>query len=175
MALKDKAARKAYEVARYAKNREEIIARTTAYAAANKERVRETAKARYRRDPKKVLDEVARWRKANPEKVKKTQREAQRKHQYGITADQVAGLLAAQGGVCAIRGCMVPLSMVGSRGGDVDHDHITGAVRGLLCHACNVGLGQFRDDPSKLIAAAEYLRRQPPILLGGPPCSSDEK
>ena len=164
MPLKDLEERKTYNRARYLKDRAKYIARAVAYALANPERVRETRQQRYRKNPAKVLSKIAEWRAANPEKVKKTQREASRKYQYGITAEQVGALLGAQGGKCAISTCRTDLTMVG-RGGDVDHDHVTGVVRGLLCHACNVGLGQFNDDPAKLIAAADYLRKPFPVLL----------
>ena len=39
----------------------------------------------------------------------------------------------------------------------IDHDHGTGNVRGVLCHACNVSLGLFGDDPVRLRRAADYL------------------
>ncbi len=73
---------------------------------------------------------------------------------YGITLERYNDLLAAQGGGCAI--CS------GDPGGrwntfHVDHDHKTGVVRGLLCDACNKGLGLFRDNPRLLVWAARYL------------------
>lgn len=75
---------------------------------------------------------------------------------YGLTEQDWAMLLAAQGGRCAICRTDTP----GGRGErwHIDHCHEAGTVRGLLCHNCNVGLGNFKDDPSLLIAAADYLK-----------------
>lgn len=39
----------------------------------------------------------------------------------------------------------------------IDHDHKTGAFRGILCYACNLALGLFGDDPERLAAAIKYL------------------
>jgi hypothetical protein len=69
---------------------------------------------------------------------------------YGITAAEADHMLRNQGGICAI--CRV------APADHVDHDHATGAVRALLCFNCNGGLGQFRDDPDVLRAAADYVQ-----------------
>lgn len=71
------------------------------------------------------------------------------KRRYGITAEDADAMLEAQGGLCAI--CQA------APAAHVDHDHETGAVRALLCFNCNGGLGQFKDDPRVLRAAAEYV------------------
>jgi len=71
---------------------------------------------------------------------------------YGITSVEYDAMLARQGGVCAVCGTAQT-----DRRLAVDHDHVTGRVRGLLCNACNRGLGYFADDRTRLMAAAAYL------------------
>jgi hypothetical protein len=71
------------------------------------------------------------------------------KRRYGIGADEFDEMVAAQGGVCAVCGRPDPEH--------VDHDHVTGRVRGILCFNCNGGLGQFADDIDRLESAAHYL------------------
>jgi len=79
-----------------------------------------------------------------------------RQYLYGITKDEYEAMLAGQDGRCAI--CRVDTP--GGKGGwHVDHDHDTKVIRGLLCHHCNIGVGQFKDDPEILRAAADYLER----------------
>lgn len=75
-------------------------------------------------------------------------------NKYGITHNEYLGLLAAQDNSCAV--CEVPAEELERRLA-VDHCHITGAVRGLLCTRCNMGLGYFRDRSEVLRKAAEYL------------------
>ena len=69
---------------------------------------------------------------------------------YGITAAEADYLLEQQQGLCAI--CNAAPAV------HVDHDHETGAVRALLCFNCNGGVGQFKDDPLLLHAAAYYVQ-----------------
>lgn len=76
------------------------------------------------------------------------------RRKYGISQKQYDDLLAAQGYGCAIckrppDGPKKPLN--------VDHDHVTGRIRGLLCAPCNTALGFLRDSPMFCRAAAVYL------------------
>lgn len=76
-------------------------------------------------------------------------REYHLRRRYGIGQKEFDELLAAQGGVCGICGTERPEH--------VDHDHLTGYVRGVLCFNCNGGLGHFRDDRTLLNQAIAYL------------------
>ena len=73
------------------------------------------------------------------------------KRNYGLDEAALRALIDAQGGLCAL--CQERPAQ------HVDHDHITGAVRGVLCFNCNGGLGQFRDRPDGMRAAIDYLER----------------
>lgn len=80
---------------------------------------------------------------------------------YGMAHDAAVALATTRN--CGICGDELPLlSDTAARTGsewavDIDHDHATGRVRGLLCSHCNRGLGHFRDDPTRLLAAVRYL------------------
>ena len=72
---------------------------------------------------------------------------------YGLTQAKYNSLFELQKGRCQICGGDL------NHGLNVDHDHKTGTVRGLLCSYCNTGLGLFRDDVSTLARAIAYLVR----------------
>jgi len=73
-----------------------------------------------------------------------------------ISTDTYQKLLQAQGYACAICGITAEESQ---QSFNVDHNHQTHQVRGLLCLRCNVGLGYFKDDTTRLSLAIEYLMR----------------
>jgi hypothetical protein len=66
-----------------------------------------------------------------------------------MTPADYDAMLAEQDGVCAI-------CKTGGHKLNIDHCHKTNLVRGLLCSACNLGLGNFGDDPGFLRMAADY-------------------
>lgn len=89
-------------------------------------------------------------------------RDQQYRKKYGITVAEYEEMFAAQQGCCMI--CNRP--DVGGKRLNVDHDHDTGQARGLLCRACNRGIGMFGDDPELVMAAADYLLKFKDVLRG---------
>jgi hypothetical protein len=77
--------------------------------------------------------------------------------EFGLTIADYDRMLARQGGQCAICGRRDAGNTPKGRF-CIDHDHVTGQVRALLCEKCNRGLGHYDDDPERLEAAARYLR-----------------
>lgn len=80
---------------------------------------------------------------------------------YGLTIAEYEAMLISQDYRCAI--CRLPETHVHGTTKkvqplSVDHDHATGRVRGLLCHACNITVGTSREDIRILLATIEYLQ-----------------
>lgn len=107
------------------------------------------------------------WRKANPEKVRLRSRQWEKanpghdsriryrcfiRRKYGLTPEAYDAMVIAQSGRCWI---------CNSNADDlaVDHSHVTGAVRELLCRPCNVSLGNAQESPERLRSMAEYLEK----------------
>lgn len=79
------------------------------------------------------------------------------KSAYGISLEDYNKLLKQHEHKCAICGCDEVDSVHGVL--HVDHCHITGKLRGLLCQQCNTALGKFKDSEEILEKAKEYLRK----------------
>lgn len=110
------------------------------------------------------------WSKANPEKVRAASQRANERRRgnqfggsypsrYGITVEDYWRMHAQQDGKCLICGGTEDRLVV-------DHCHETSKVRGLLCNRCNVGIGYFRHDPDRLMAASAYLLAQVEVIRG---------
>jgi ferredoxin len=116
------------------------------------------------------------WRKRNPERVKATNlryREARREEMAAKTrrykerkpwcdirtnfpgreTEEYEYWHEERQGPCDICGERCPTGKLLA----IDHDHETGQIRGVLCNRCNRGLGYFKDDPERLLAAIGYL------------------
>jgi len=72
-------------------------------------------------------------------------------NEYEMLPNEYEKMLLDQDFTCLICGCILEPDNI-----SVDHDHLTGEVRGLLCRQCNTGLGKFEKRPEKFIA---YLER----------------
>jgi Recombination endonuclease VII len=72
----------------------------------------------------------------------------------GITLDQKERIFANQGYKC---GCCGEVDPQHKNGWFVDHNHKTGAIRGVVCHPCNMALGHSRESIERLEAAIKYL------------------
>lgn len=120
------------------------------------------------REQRRIIS--ARWRQANPERNREQQNRSNRKRladpehlrwkredhdrrKYGIEPEQLRAMRDAQGDRCAI--CKGERCGPGDRL-HIDHDHVTGQVRGLLCGRCNTLIGLAGDDPDRL---RDRLRR----------------
>ena len=79
------------------------------------------------------------------------------KSRYGIDMDTYNKMFLTQNGCCAI--CMRHQVDLKTRLA-VDHNHITGEVRGLLCMICNTAIGKFSDNVDMLRKAIEYLENE---------------
>lgn len=102
-------------------------------------------------------------RKADPVAAAERSRWAYIKTRFRLSKSDYTAMLASQGGVCEICRCSPDVEPL-----RVDHDHACCStyqtcgrcVRGLLCSKCNWLLGIASDDPERLTAAAEYLRKR---------------
>lgn len=70
---------------------------------------------------------------------------------YGLSPADYTAMYKDQHGLCAVVSC-------GRKADVVDHNHATGAVRGLLCAQCNSAAGLLQDSPDVVESLADYLR-----------------
>jgi hypothetical protein len=91
------------------------------------------------------------YHKDNKAKVTKRQLISHRRRLYGLNEEEYNNMILSQNNLCAI--CNKP----SDKTLHIDHDHVTGRVRGLLCSNCNLGIGLLEEDLIVLNRAIEYL------------------
>lgn len=100
----------------------------------------------YNRQPRAKLNEQQRNYRGRTDVAKRNELK-----KYGITLEQWMSMVSAVGGKCEVCGSTDELC--------VDHDHVTGEVRGALCRGCNRSIGQLGDDLESLQKAVDYLAK----------------
>lgn len=135
----------------YQANKETYGSRNRAWREANPERYKELTRKYTEANREKVVAASREWYAANKDRARATSRKNKLKG-YGLTPTEFETMLIEQRGACLI--CLTQM-----KSPVVDHDHATGAVRGLLCHKCNSALGLLRDCSEVLQRAAQYLTR----------------
>lgn len=154
------------------RTKEQEIERLRIYAKEHPEVVAATAKRSRERRKDKIAAAKKRWQQSNPEKVRDISRRyrlnhpdrvraTKRKTEYGITQEEFDHRRIEQNNKCVI--CLREFV----RTPHIDHDHITGEVRALLCGNCNPMLGHARDDISVLRNAIAYLEKFRGVRNGG--------
>lgn len=137
MGYKDPEKKKEYARIYYQNNKEKCDKQKRKYWEKNKEQINLDVKQRYK--------EKYRWREI--------------KNKYGITKEDWENIYREQNGECFICGrTEKELKRIGRYGLVVDHDHITGKVRGLLCDSCNRILGLINDDIYIIDKMRQYLK-----------------
>jgi len=113
------------------------------------------------------------YRAINKEKIKNKQRDIRYKESYGISLEDYNKMLEKQGNKCACCGSTKASKSIHKWANFcVDHCHLTGEVRGLLCNSCNIGIGKLGDNLDGVLNAVSYLslfegRKETELLLGG--------
>jgi len=136
---------------RYRLRKEDIASERKAKYHADKVKARVASEV-WRRANTEKLNEYARKRYAeNPEKALRNRL----RYRYGLSPETWEELFNSQNRKCACCETSEPKGKYWQ----VDHDHLTGRVRGILCKTCNTGIGLLGDSEELLMKAANYLRR----------------
>jgi hypothetical protein len=76
---------------------------------------------------------------------------------YGITLEEKNERIKGQDYKCF--SCGDDLKKLDQQKVHIDHDHITGKIRGVLCYKCNISLGLLKEDINIINKLADYVKR----------------
>lgn len=97
-------------------------------------------------------------RAKDPEAYRQQYRDWKTLSKYGITWKDKQNMLIAQGNKCGNKGCPNTESGGPWNEWNIDHDHETGRIRGLLCHGCNTALGLLEESKSRMLGLLDYIK-----------------
>ncbi len=141
--------------------------RAKRYYAANLEKCRNYVRVRRAKDPEKEHANARERYKRLPAQKHKAHC---LKSKYGLSISEFQGMLEKQRGCCQI--CNMEFAEIDNNTRPcVDHNHDTGAVRGLLCRKCTLALGHFADNLTNLKSAITYLEEST-CQDTSPPCTT---
>ena len=106
------------------------------------------ARKRWLESPEKVKIATNKWRRKNVDKIA----DYRLRKLYSISLVDKTVLLEKQNGKCLV--CKEAKKLY------VDHDHVNGEVRGLLCHVCNILVGYFEKSPTRWDSVKQYLEEE---------------
>lgn len=141
------------------KNRKRLLKNYADYRKKNITRIREYDRRRYRNNLERREDALRRsraWKHANP----RLKKDKDLKRRFGITLKDYENIFESQKGVCVI--CNKPETLIRQNskcGLAIDHCHISGKIRGLLCNNCNRILGMLKEDVFILKNMISYLKK----------------
>lgn len=127
--------RKLYRKEWRLKNKDRLLEQDRAWKQANRQRIALLARLRYQKNAQKELDRI---------RLKK----------YGITGDEFRKILKYQNFKCPVCNRKITKNL------SVDHNHLTGRIRGLICNNCNLAIGNADESSERLRALARYLNER---------------
>lgn len=119
----------------------------------NPEAARKKASDKYWADPEKAREKSRMRNVKNPNATRRVRKRSKIKAAYGLTLEDYERLISAQ----------TACDICGATGGrkNLDHDHKTGVLRGVLCTRCNLSLGASKDSIGLLEKMIAYLKNPP--------------
>jgi hypothetical protein len=137
-------------------NRARKLKRDRVRRAANKDRIKAQQRAWYVANREHTLAKGREWKAKNQARIKAAYRTWYLGERYGLTLEQYTTLHESQEGRCAICREECPLR---AKHTHIDHCHRSGRVRGILCHHCNLALGNLREDITRARRLIAYLTK----------------
>ena len=143
------------------KNKNIIRIKKAEWVEKNKEHLKEYNRKRML-DPKVVArkrETTKKWKEANKEHITRQAREYKFNKTYGINVDTYLLMIKEQGNICVLceKEFESNFKAVGKVYPCIDHCHITGKVRKLLCTNCNTALGLVRENKKTLFNMIKYI------------------